>query len=58
MTTLKPDKTVEVPPYEKIYLLGSPCLFKHQMEWVVTPKKQYRQEICKKCGTSGVTEKL
>jgi hypothetical protein len=54
----KPNKDIEVPPFDRIYQNRGGCAFNHQFEWVITPMKQYRQEICKKCGVSGKTEKL
>ena len=56
--TIKPNKNIEFPPYETPYEGFGGCLFKHKYEWVLTPKKQWRQEVCKKCGTTGKTEKI
>ena len=53
---LKPNKNIEVPPYDKIFLNGGGCST-HKFEWKITPMGQYRQEICKKCGVSGKSEK-
>lgn len=62
---VKPDKDVEVPPYEvryeisrSLWAAGGGCLFSHRFEWRTSPKGQYRQEVCTKCHMTGRTQKV
>jgi hypothetical protein len=62
---VKPDKDIEVPPYEvryeisrSLFLVSGGCMFSHRFEWRTSPKGQYRQEVCVKCGVTGITQKV
>jgi hypothetical protein len=56
----KPDKNVEVPPYDHItegYYKLLCAITGHQFKWKTIPKKQYQQQVCEICGMTGETRK-
>jgi hypothetical protein len=52
---LKPDKNIEVPPYN--VLQGEWGCYNHTFIWQTTEMGNYQQQICKKCGVTGQTKK-
>jgi hypothetical protein len=58
---MKPNKNIECPPFDVLTegFCNFICSIKgHKYEWNLTPLKQYQQEVCKRCGITGRTEKL
>jgi len=57
---MKPDRSIECPPFDVLTygFYNLTCSMKgHKYKWNITPMKQYRQQVCVRCGLTGETEK-
>lgn len=57
---MKPDRNIECPPFEittEGYYNFNCSLLGHDYFWRLSEKRQYRQQLCKRCKMTGKTEK-